>query len=126
MSQQGNHLNLNIGSPIVLFLDRTLLGGRTTDERNEDGSRTLTAHANVVGGTVKGFLYKGKETQLLTPAKDELNLWTVVLENNDGVTSFRLDTILLTQPIKATEPAPLAQAVKEANQEFIPADVDGA
>ena len=122
MSQQGNHLNLNIGAAVTLFLDRSILGGRTTDARAEDGSRIMTAHANVDQGIVKGYLYKGKETQLLAPAKDELNLWTVVIENSNGATSFRLDTILMTQPIKATEPAPLAKAVQEANQEFIPVD----
>jgi hypothetical protein len=121
---QGNHLNLDLGSARVLYLDRTVYGSISVDTRKDDGSRELMQRACLEQGVVKKFLYSGKEMQLLTPKKDELNLWTVVLENSNGESYWRLDTILAAQPLKATEPSPLAQAVHEAVKEgdYLPVD----
>lgn len=115
MSTYANHLNIELGSLRSLYLDRTLLGGTTHDVRNEDGSRTMMVRACVQQGLIKRFVYAGKEQPLLAPKKGEMDLWTVVLEDSNGETSFRLDMILAAQPVKPTEPAPLAQAVAQAN-----------
>lgn len=121
---QGNHLNLDLGSARILYLDRTRLGAVSVDTRKEDGSRELYQRAAIEQGIIKKFLYQGKETQLLTPKKDEVDLWTVVIENSNGESSWRLDLILGSMPIKPNEPTPLAKAVNEAVREgdYLPVD----
>lgn len=122
MSTFANHLGLDLHSLRSLYLDRTLLGGMTTDSRADDGGRQLYARACVQQGLIKRFIYQGKEQPVLAPKKNELDLWTVVLEDANGETSFRLDMILAAQPVKENGPSPVAEAVAQANQEFIPAD----
>lgn len=123
---QGNHLNLDLGTARTLYLDRTLLGGISLDTRDEQGNRKLQNMSAMEQGIVKKFLYQGKEQQLLTPKKDELNLWTVVIENSNGESSWRLDMILASQPLKPTEPGKVAQGVRQAIQDadYIPVDQD--
>lgn len=125
MSTFANHLGINLNTLQSLFIDRTLFGAMTTDSRTEDGNRQMHARSCVQQGLIKRFIYQGKESPILAPKKNELELWTVVLEDVNGETSFRLDLILAAQPVRETPPAPLAKAVHEANQEFIPTDETG-
>lgn len=119
---QGNHMNLDIGTIQSLFLDRTRVGAESVDTRKDDGSRHLLQKAAIEQGMIKGFLHAGKQVQLLTPKKDELDSWAVLVENNNGVFAWRLD--LIVGACRLPDPAPtknLAQAVHEAVEgEYIP------
>lgn len=123
---QANHLNLDLGTPRVLYLNRALLGAASTDRRDEEGNRTLQQMAAIERGFIRKFIYQGKEVQLLNPKKDELDLWTVVIENDSGQSSWRLDMILGSMPMNLASPQPtkVAEGVKQAIQDgdYIPAD----
>lgn len=118
---QGNHMGLDLGSHQVIYLDRSKLGARSIDVRKEEGSRELTQLACMEEGIVKGFVYSGKPMQLLTPKKDELDLWSVVMANKNGEACWRLDMVLGAQRVTTIQPGSIP-VPPEMEGEFIPAD----
>jgi hypothetical protein len=118
---QGNHMGLDLGSHQVLYLDRSKLGAESVDVRSEDGNRRLTQLAALESGIITKFLYSGKVVQLLTPKKDEVDLWSVEVTGDKAVSTWRLDMILGAQRATTIQPGP-APVPPTMEGEFIASD----